>query len=114
MADGSQVDYQRDGKVGIITLSREPLNTYDDAFDHEFQQAWIRAKHDDSRVVVLRATGKHFCAGAELKDPRPAPAGRRSASRMGGDPSHQVGREADDRGRAGRVHRRRPANGLAV
>ena len=75
MADGSQVDYQHDGKVGIITLSREPLNTYDDAFDHEFQQAWIRAAHDDSRVVVLKATGKHFCAGAELKDPRPAPAG---------------------------------------
>ena len=75
MGDGSQVDYRRDGKVGIITISREPLNTYDDAFEHEFQQAWICAKHDDSRVVVLRAMGQHFCAGAELKDPRPAPAG---------------------------------------
>jgi enoyl-CoA hydratase len=75
MTDGSQVEYRRDGKVGIITLSREPLNTYDGAFDHEFQQAWIRAKADDSRAVVLRAMGKHFCAGAELKDPRPAPVG---------------------------------------
>jgi enoyl-CoA hydratase len=75
MTQRSQVDYRRDGKIGIITLSREPLNTYDGAFDHEFQQAWICAKRDDSRVVVLRAMGRHFCAGAELKNPRPAPAG---------------------------------------
>ena len=52
MGDGSQVDYRRDGKVGIITISREPLNTYDDAFEHEFQQAWIWPSYDDSRVVV--------------------------------------------------------------
>jgi len=75
MAAGDWVDYSRDGHVGIITLSRQPLNTYDGAFEFAFQQAWIRAKHDDSRVVVMRATGKHFCAGAELKDPQPAPPG---------------------------------------
>jgi enoyl-CoA hydratase/carnithine racemase len=75
MADKPLVDYRRDGEVAVITLSREPLNTYDGAFHADFQQAWIRTKADDSRVVVMMATGKHFCAGAELKNPQPAPAG---------------------------------------
>ncbi len=69
------VDYRRDGHVGIITLAREPLNTYDGAFHVAFQGAWLKAKEDDSRVVVMMATGKHFCAGAELKNPQPEPEG---------------------------------------
>jgi enoyl-CoA hydratase/carnithine racemase len=75
MPTGGFVDFTRDGHVAVITLSRQPLNTYDDALVVDFQEAWMRAKHDDSRVVVMRATGKHFCAGAELKDPQPAPPG---------------------------------------
>ena len=75
MADTQLVEYRRRGDVGIITLSRQPLNTYDGAFHVEFQGAWMQAKKDDSHVVVMMATGKHFCAGAELKDPRPAPPG---------------------------------------
>jgi enoyl-CoA hydratase len=74
MANSTQfVSYERAGDVGVITLSREPLNTYDGAFHVEFQGAWRTAKNDDSRVVVMLATGKHFCAGAELKSPQPAP-----------------------------------------
>ena len=61
--------------MGIITLARQPLNTYDGAFHVEFQGAWVAAKADDSRVVVMMALGKHFCAGAELRNPQPAPAG---------------------------------------
>lgn len=75
MADDELVTYGRDGDVGVITLSRRPLNTYDGAFHIQFQDAWRRARADDSRAVVMRALGKHFCAGAELKDPRPAPPG---------------------------------------
>jgi enoyl-CoA hydratase/carnithine racemase len=75
MADHPLVQYQRDGAVGVITLARQPLNTYDDAFHADFQGSWLRAKADDSRVVVMMATGRHFCAGAELKDPKPAPEG---------------------------------------
>src|SRR5262245_28107687 len=69
------VTYERDGDVGVITLAREPLNTYDDAFHVEFQKAWKTAKADDTNAVVMRAHGKHFCAGAEMKTPMPAPDG---------------------------------------
>lgn len=73
MSDPSLVQYRLDGDIAIITLSRTPLNTYDGAFHADFQQAWMRAKADRSHVVVMMATGKHFCAGAELKNPQPAP-----------------------------------------
>jgi enoyl-CoA hydratase len=69
------VTYGRDGDVGVIRIDRQPLNTYDGAFDAALQGAWTKAKTDDSRVVVMLASGKHFCAGAELKDPQPAPDG---------------------------------------
>ena len=72
MADEPLVHYRRDGDVGIITLSRQPLNTYDGAFHAAFQTAWVTAKADDSHVVVMMAAGKHFCAGAELRNPLPA------------------------------------------
>jgi enoyl-CoA hydratase/carnithine racemase len=69
------VTYERDGDVGVITLTRQPLNTYDDAFHVAFQGAWQAARADDSRAVVMRALGKHFCAGAELRTPLSAPQG---------------------------------------
>jgi enoyl-CoA hydratase len=76
MADaGEFVTYEVTEDIGVITLKRDPLNTYDGAFHVEFQGAWLRAKMDDTRVVVMRAFGKHFCAGAELRSPRPAPPG---------------------------------------
>jgi enoyl-CoA hydratase/carnithine racemase len=75
MPDEPLVHYRRDGDVGVITLSRQPLNTYDGAFHAAFQTAWLAAKADDSHVVVMMATGKHFCAGAELRNPLPAPEG---------------------------------------
>jgi enoyl-CoA hydratase len=69
------VRFERDGAVAVIILDRHPINTYDDAFHAEFQAAFARAKEDDSRAVVLMASGKHFCAGAEMKNPRATPAG---------------------------------------
>ena len=69
------VRYERDGAVALITLDRSPVNAYDDAFRVEFQDAWQEAKTDDSRAVVMRATGRHFCVGANLKDPLPAAPG---------------------------------------
>jgi enoyl-CoA hydratase len=69
------VTYERDGDVSVITLTREPLNTYDGAFHAEFQGAWRAARADDTNSVVMLAHGKHFCAGAELKTPRDAPEG---------------------------------------
>lgn len=75
MSDLSLVGYRRDEDVGVITLARQPLNTYDGAFHAQFQGAWVAAKADDARVVVMMALGKHFCAGAELRNPLPAPPG---------------------------------------
>ena len=69
------VRYGRDGHIAIITLDRSPVNAYDDAFHVQFQGAWRQAKDDDSRVVVMQATGKHFCVGANMKGPLPAPEG---------------------------------------
>jgi enoyl-CoA hydratase/carnithine racemase len=73
MSSETFVSYERDGEVGVIVIAREPLNTYDGAFDVAFQGAWRKAKADDSRVVVMLAKGRHFCAGAELKNPLPPP-----------------------------------------
>ncbi len=75
MADEVMVRYERDGAIAVITLDRSPVNAYDDAFHVEFQRAWQCAKTDDSRAVVMRATGRHFCVGANLKEPVPAPPG---------------------------------------
>lgn len=69
------VTYERDGAVGIVTIDRAPVNSYDGLFHVEFQGAWQRAKSDDSRVVVMRAMGKHFCVGANLRDPQHEPEG---------------------------------------
>jgi enoyl-CoA hydratase len=71
--DEVMVRYERDGDVTTITLARQPVNAYDGAFHAEFQGAWQRAKGDDSRVVVMKAEGKHFCVGANLRNPQPAP-----------------------------------------
>jgi enoyl-CoA hydratase/carnithine racemase len=61
------VTYERDGRVGVITIDRPPLNAYDDLLHWELEQAWLRAARDpEATVVVLRAGGKHFCAGADL------------------------------------------------
>jgi enoyl-CoA hydratase len=74
MADNEvMVRYERDGDVTTITLARQPVNAYDGAFHADFQGAWQRAKSDDSRVVVMKAEGKHFCVGANLRNPQPAP-----------------------------------------
>ena len=76
MAEDELVRYEVVGKVSVITLDRQPLNTYDGLFHAQFQGAWLRAKRDpDTTAVVMKASGKHFCAGAELRSPQKAPEG---------------------------------------
>src|SRR5207302_4757854 len=70
------VRYEAIDGVSVITLDRQPINVYDGAFHVEFQGAWQQARRDpDTTVVVMRATGRHFCAGANLRDPQPEPEG---------------------------------------
>ena len=70
------VTYETIGKVSVITLDRHPINVYDGAFHVQFQGAWQTARDDDSTTaVVMKASGKHFCAGANLRNPQDAPEG---------------------------------------
>lgn len=70
------VRYEAIDGVGLITLDRPPVNAYDGALHVEFQQAWLTARDDPTtRVVVMQAAGDHFCAGANTRDPEPAPEG---------------------------------------
>ena len=75
MGDDTRViRYERDGKVSVITLDRPPINPYDGLFHAQLQEAWRAAKDDAATtVVVMQANGRHFCAGANLKNPQPAP-----------------------------------------
>jgi len=76
-SEGSRfVRYEIREGVSIITLDRRPLNVYDAAFNGEFQRCWQLARDDDRTTAVLMwAKGRHFCAGANLRDPAPAPEG---------------------------------------
>ncbi len=71
------VRYETADGVGTITLDRPPLNAYDPLLHYELEQAWKEGAGDaDARVLVLRAAGKHFCAGALLDGThRATPAG---------------------------------------
>lgn len=57
-----------DDSVGILTLNRaERHNTFDEQLIDELTRALLEFEADPQvRVVVLSATGKSFCAGADL------------------------------------------------
>lgn len=75
------VVYEAREGVSIITLDRQPLNVYDTAFHVEFQRCWKAARNDsETRVVLMRAKGKHFCAGANLREQAPVPDGEAELS----------------------------------
>ncbi|AHY46944.1 Enoyl-CoA hydratase/carnithine racemase [Rubrobacter radiotolerans] len=63
------VNYERDGRVGYITLDNPPANSYDYAFMEELGEA-IRfaAKDGEAGAVILRsASERFFSAGADIK-----------------------------------------------
>jgi enoyl-CoA hydratase len=56
-----------DEAVAVITIDRPPVNAYDAALEAELAAAWQAAAGDGAaRVLVLRAEGRHFSAGADL------------------------------------------------
>ncbi|GAB2960974.1 enoyl-CoA hydratase [Streptomyces pseudoechinosporeus] len=61
--------------IATLTLNRpEVANAQNMALLDELDAAWTRAAEDeDVKVIVLRAEGKHFSAGHDLKDRWPAP-----------------------------------------
>ncbi|WNC14191.1 enoyl-CoA hydratase-related protein [Brevibacillus brevis] len=67
------VRFERAGHAGVITLNRpDELNAlnYDtlDRLDEIIEE--IRASSKDIRVVMVKAEGRAFCAGADLKERR--------------------------------------------
>lgn len=63
-----RVLYQRDGRIGRITLNRpEVMNAIDNELPHELADCVTRANADENvHVIVLSGAGKAFCAGYDL------------------------------------------------
>jgi enoyl-CoA hydratase len=65
----STIRYERDDRVGIVTLARpERRNAISPTMQVELEDAFVRAD-DDRRVhvVVLRGDGPSFCSGYDLQ-----------------------------------------------
>ena len=56
------------GPIGVITLNRPPVNAVSQAMYREVRELFGRADEllADTRVVLLRGAGEHFCAGNDL------------------------------------------------
>ena len=64
----SKVLYEKDGRIGRITLNRpEAMNAIDDEVPGLLQDAVEQANTDPSvHVIILSGAGKAFCAGCLL------------------------------------------------
>jgi enoyl-CoA hydratase/carnithine racemase len=69
------IRYEVADRIATITLNRpEVFNAQNMALLDELDAAWTRAADDNEvRVIVLRAEGKHFSSGHDLKDRWPEP-----------------------------------------
>jgi enoyl-CoA hydratase/carnithine racemase len=62
------IRYEVQSGVASIVLDRPPFNAYDDELHDQLMAAGRRAARDsDARVIVVRAEGKHFSAGADME-----------------------------------------------
>ena len=71
MTDGVPVEISRDGTVGIIELAQpKALNALSTAAFQAIERAIDDFEKTGSgvRVILIRAQGKHFCTGADLKE----------------------------------------------
>ncbi|MCK4241089.1 MAG: enoyl-CoA hydratase/isomerase family protein [Candidatus Atribacteria bacterium] len=67
---GKNILVERKDKIGFITLNRpEKSNTFNIPFAKELNGAlWELEREDDIRVIVIKATGKHFSTGIALDE----------------------------------------------
>ncbi|MDV3130516.1 enoyl-CoA hydratase [Mycobacterium sp. 29Ha] len=63
------IDYEVAEKIATITLNRpEAANAQNTEFLDELDAAWTRAAEDpEVAVIILRANGKHFSAGHDIR-----------------------------------------------
>lgn len=62
------IDYTSTNRIGYITLNRpEKRNALNQELVNELSKAFVQASSDEAvKVIVLRANGEAFCAGADL------------------------------------------------
>ena len=59
-----------DVPVRVLTINRaEKRNAFNSEIVNGLRQALLEFEASDRRVLVIRAAGDHFCAGADLGDP---------------------------------------------
>jgi enoyl-CoA hydratase/carnithine racemase len=59
------------GSVRVLTLDRPPVNALGRELVEDLEQGLAALARDaDARCLVVRSAGKHFCAGADLKERR--------------------------------------------
>jgi enoyl-CoA hydratase len=61
---------ERDGGIAIVTMDRPPVNAVSQQMYGEIRDLFGRADEllEGVSVVVLRAEGRHFCAGNDLRE----------------------------------------------
>jgi enoyl-CoA hydratase/carnithine racemase len=68
MNDLTQLQYQLEDYVAILTLDAPPVNALTRTLNDELTMALDRiSEMDEVRAVILTGAGKVFCAGADLK-----------------------------------------------
>ena len=68
MNDLTQLQYQLEDYVAILTLDAPPVNALTRTLNDELTMALDRiSEMDEIRAVILTGAGKVFCAGADLK-----------------------------------------------
>jgi enoyl-CoA hydratase/carnithine racemase len=66
----TQITVEREGPIGVLTLNNpRKINALSQTMIGEMTQALTEiAGTEDIRVLILRAAGKHFCAGHDLSE----------------------------------------------
>ncbi len=70
MAEGrrARLESEADG-LRLLTLDRPPVNALGRELVEELGQALLGlARDEEARCLIVRSGGKHFCAGADLKE----------------------------------------------
>jgi enoyl-CoA hydratase/carnithine racemase len=71
MNERRSVRLESEGEVRVLSLDRPPVNALGRELVTDLETALARLRRDDSaRCLVVRSAGKHFSAGADLKERR--------------------------------------------
>ncbi|CAG2150801.1 putative enoyl-CoA hydratase echA8 [Cupriavidus yeoncheonensis] len=62
----STVLFEKDGAVGVVTMSKPPHNLIEDGFLKDLLAAYDSAVEQGCRAILLRSAMRHFCAGADV------------------------------------------------